>query len=440
MKVGILTNIAASSRGDVEPYVALAKGLKARGHEVVLVCEHKYVGFVSEHGVECEGCVGPELPSDKFPGALRRLRRFIARNFLSQAEAARSAFSDVDGVISSESLFSFEVGQSLAESLGCSFLPAFYSPLGSTSTFACPFLVPPIKNNRFANRLSHRLAARLVRRLTRRPLNVARRSILGLPEKDRSAPGVLGMIDAGLPVLYGFSPALLPKPNDWHESAHVVGYWMLYPNDGWQASRDLERFVEDGDPPVAIALGRGNEFGIKRVGAGRYWSEVQQALAQADLRGVVITAGYPVPSGEGKTDRAFFVRSVPYSWLFSRTSAVVHHCGAGTTGAVLRSGVPSVAIPAAFDQSFWAAQLEGAGLSTRALPMRRFSASRLARLLRQAVDEPRFAQSAKAIAAAMSSEDGVSEGARLAEEYLQVGGVETRRSGKDVPKACLGDG
>lgn len=49
MKITILT---IGSRGDVQPFVALAKGLQAAGHSVVLATHEEFRGFVTEHDLE----------------------------------------------------------------------------------------------------------------------------------------------------------------------------------------------------------------------------------------------------------------------------------------------------------------------------------------------------------------------------------------------------
>src|SRR3990170_2831017 len=44
--------IALGSRGDVQPYIALGKGLKCAGHSVRLVTHENYVRLVNSHGLE----------------------------------------------------------------------------------------------------------------------------------------------------------------------------------------------------------------------------------------------------------------------------------------------------------------------------------------------------------------------------------------------------
>jgi hypothetical protein len=51
------------------------------------------------------------------------------------------------------------------------------------------------------------------------------------------------------------------------------------------------------------------------------------------------------------------IGDTPHDWLFPRTSLVIHHGGSGTTHSAARAGVPSVVLPFAADQFFWAEQL-----------------------------------------------------------------------------------
>ena len=65
-----------------------------------------------------------------------------------------------------------------------------------------------------------------------------------------------------------------------------------------------------------------------------------------------------------------FVDKAPHEWLFPKCSCIVHHGGAGTTHASLRSGVPTIVTPVIGDQPFhgeWVSSL-GAGLHTAILP------------------------------------------------------------------------
>ncbi|CAM9122013.1 unnamed protein product, partial [Ascophyllum nodosum] len=56
---------------------------------------------------------------------------------------------------------------------------------------------------------------------------------------------------------------------------------------------------------------------------------------------------------------------VPHSWLLPRCRGIVHHGGSGTVGAALRAGAVQAVIPFAFDQFFFADQVEHMGAGVR---------------------------------------------------------------------------
>ena len=74
-----------------------------------------------------------------------------------------------------------------------------------------------------------------------------------------------------------------------------------------------------------------------------------RALELSGQRGILST-GWGGVARLDTSAKVFFVDDVPHSWLFPRMAAVVHHGGAGTTGAGFRAGVPSLIAPFAGDQ------------------------------------------------------------------------------------------
>jgi sterol 3beta-glucosyltransferase len=152
------------------------------------------------------------------------------------------------------------------------------------------------------------------------------------------------------------------------------------------AAGELVDFLEAGPPPVFVGFGSHGHGEAERAG-----ETVAAAVRQARVRAVVQTgwAGLTV-SG----DDVLPIASVPHDWLFPRMAAVVHHAGAGTTGAGLRAGVPVVPVPVVADQPFWAARLAWVGVSLGAVRFKHLSAERLAALIRQAVGEPPYRQRA----------------------------------------------
>jgi hypothetical protein len=103
----------------------------------------------------------------------------------------------------------------------------------------------------------------------------------------------------------------------------------------------------------------------------------------------------------------FMVDSIPFSWLFSRVAAVVHHGGAGTTSAGLRAGVPSVVIPFFGDQPFWGQRVAELGGGPEPIPRRKLTVERLAQAIQRAVTDQTMRQRAAELGARIRAEDGV---------------------------------
>jgi UDP:flavonoid glycosyltransferase YjiC (YdhE family) len=130
---------------------------------------------------------------------------------------------------------------------------------------------------------------------------------------------------------------------------------------------------------------------------------VAAAVDRARVRAVLQTGWAGLAS---RGDDILLVDEVPHDWLFPQAAAVVHHAGAGTTGAGLRAGVPAVALPVLLDQPFWAARLHQLGVAPAPLPQRELTADTLAAAIRSCLDEPGYRSRAADVAARIGTEDG----------------------------------
>ena len=86
--------------------------------------------------------------------------------------------------------------------------------------------------------------------------------------------------------------------------------------------------------------------------------------------------------------------------------AVVHHSGAGTTGAGLRAGVPAVAVPVLVDQPFWADRLYRLGIAPPPLPLHELTADTLTDALRSCLDRAAYRDRATELARPIRADDG----------------------------------
>jgi UDP:flavonoid glycosyltransferase YjiC (YdhE family) len=218
-----------------------------------------------------------------------------------------------------------------------------------------------------------------------------------------------------VPLLYGYSPTVVPKPSDWDEHAHVTGYWFLDHAPDWQPPAGLVDFLESGSPPVYVGFGS-----LVSGGAEKASRVVLDALRQSGQRGVLATGW----GGLGPSDlpgEVYATESVPHDWLFPRMAAVAHHGGAGTTGAGLRAGVPSIILPFSKDQPFWARRVEALGAGPAPIPRKRLTAGRLAQAMHVAVTDESIRERSAALGEAIRGENGVGNAVRVVNQAIGEG-------------------
>jgi sterol 3beta-glucosyltransferase len=174
------------------------------------------------------------------------------------------------------------------------------------------------------------------------------------------------------PVLYGYSPAVLPKPEDWDDSLHVTGYWFLDSPSDWQPPAALVDFLKAGPPPVYAGFGSMAGSDPDALSA-----MVVEALARVKQRGI-LASGWGGLAHANLPDHVIAVESVPHDWLFPQMAAVVHHGGAGTTATGLRVGVPSIVVPFLADQFFWGQRVAQLGVGSNPIPRQQLTVQRLA--------------------------------------------------------------
>ncbi len=201
--------------------------------------------------------------------------------------------------------------------------------------------------------------------------------------------------------LYGYSPEVLPPPQDWPSSVGVTGEWRLDEPD-WQAPPELKEFLRSGEPPVYV--GFGSMPGLDPRGLT---SLVAAALLQAGKRGIVSTGGGALEPVRFPT--VLTIDGAPHEHLFPAMSACVHHGGAGTTASSLRAGKPTIICSFFGDQPFWGRRVRELGVGPPPLQIKNMTADGLASAITEATSNPQIQTRAAELGIRMSAEDGVAE-------------------------------
>ncbi|MGD8486970.1 MAG: glycosyltransferase [Chloroflexota bacterium] len=421
-----VTLTTVGSLGDVRPIVALGAALVDAGHDVRLATHAAYADLARRYGLEHHALPAePDELLDSDTGqallgsgrsSLLALRHFarLGDDYIDGIMAESTAASRGADLILSSAAALLVGGLHAGEQLGIPTAGALLQPLHRTREFAS-FLFPAWTRARLPgrssyNRLSHAAVQQLAWQLVRRRVDRARRR-LGLGPVPRLGP-THELDRADRLWLYGYSPALLPRPADWPASAHVTGYWFLEREQDWRPPDPLRDFLASGPAPVYLGFGSAGRFRRSETTA-----LLQESLRMSSQRGVIGVPGQE-PSVRVLSDDVIGVDRVPHAWLFPRMSLVVHHVGLGTVESALRAGRPSVNVPHYLDESFWAARLTHLGVSPRPIPRQQLTASKLADRIRATLADESMRARAGRLQAQVEQEQGSQRAVAAIEAHL----------------------
>ncbi len=415
------------SFGDLHPYIAVALELKRRGRRPVIATAAAYREKTDALGLELRA-VRPDMPSWDRPDEVARLvkefmdpLRGTERLLGWLNESLRESYEDVlaaadgaDLLVTHPIPFANPV---VAEKTGLPWVSCVLSPISMLS--AHDPSVPPQMPWLYKLLRLHPAFSRALIPLGRLRLRKLMEPVYRLRRDAGLARGrhplFEGLHSPAL-VLALFSRALAEPQKDWPPNARVTGFAFYDRRDraGDAAVPDpaLVEFLDAGPPPVVFTLGSA------AVWADRdFYAESIEAARALGTRALLLVgdeanrpAG-PLPEGVAAFDYA------PYSELFPRAAAVVHHGGVGTTGQALRAGVPSLVVPFSHDQFDNGARVARRG-AARTLPRKRYRAARAARELRPLLNGPAYAARAAELASLVRGEDGTRAACDLIESLL----------------------
>ncbi|KAG2885541.1 hypothetical protein PC114_g19625 [Phytophthora cactorum] len=349
--------LIVGTRGDVQPFLAIAQRLQRDGHRVRLATHAVYRDFVMSHGVEFYPLGGDpkELAAymvktggHLIPTKIETLTKDVPRNREMINEIVLStwpAVSDADpdgggpGVpgppFRAQAIIANPVSYGhihVAERLGVPLHIMFPQPWVPTMAFP-----HPLSNLAYTgkwqkrNYLSYKLVDLIMWHGTEGLINEFRTEVLKLRPIRNGDLGSELLLDLNIPHAFMWSPKLVPKPADWGDLYDVIGTVTLKEAASvYSPSPELEAFLGDDGGPIFVGFGSmilANPLATTKM--------IIEAAKQANVR-VLIQSSWSDMAGDIEIpSNVFFLGNCPHDWLMPRVSAVVHHGGAGTTAAGL---------------------------------------------------------------------------------------------------------
>jgi sterol 3beta-glucosyltransferase len=368
------------SRGDVQPFIPIAKLLQAPPHQHrVRICTHPaFKDFVESNGVEFFSIGGdPEALMAymvKNPGLLPNMQSIkagdIGKRRKEMAEMMegtwRSCIEASDGMGERIPALSVDAPEDLfiadaiianppsmghihcAEKLGIPLHMVFTMPWSPTKAFHHPLAAMEYGEveKSVANYFSFGIMELLTWQGLGDIINKFRTQTLHL---DAISPlwGHRLLTRLHVPYSYLWSQALIPRPSDWDSHISITGFSFLDAGSNYTPPDDLADFLAKGPPPVYIGFGS-----IVVDDPAALTKLIFDAVKLAKVRAIVSKGWGGVGAGDVPDD-VYLIGNCPHDWLFQRVSCVVHHGGAGTTAAGIALGRPTVVVPFFGDQPFW---------------------------------------------------------------------------------------
>jgi sterol 3beta-glucosyltransferase len=419
--------VTVGSQGDVQPYVALGKGLKSAGHSVTVCTCSSFEPFITRHGlnygymnndfiklVDSEAGREAMESGNNIFGLLKSMvtlmkeAKALNRVMFNDAwEAAQAANPDIV-IFHPKAL----AGSHIAEKLGVPAMLAVPVPVIVPTAEFVAIGFPDLKLGSWYNRLSYQVLHRGYHSYDG-VVNEFRQDMLGLGKLSKGIPPIQMADGTPIPVLHGYSELVWPRPDDWPDTAHVTGYWFLDPEEGWQPPADLSEFLAAGEAPVYVGFGSMAGRDPKRM-----TNIIINALQKANVRGIIASGWGGLEPGD-LPETIFRIDKAPHAWLFPRMSAVVHHGGAGTTAAGLRAGRPTVVCPFMIDQPLWGERVYALGAGSKPIPQKKLTADKLAEAIRLVTTDPGIRKKAEDLGKAIGEEDGIANASSVIESIAR---------------------
>jgi rhamnosyltransferase subunit B len=406
------------SHGDVHPYIPLGQALQARGHDVTLITSVHFEPLARKAGVPFVG-LGTEAdyhaaldhpdlwtPARGFRvvaewGLLPWMRptyQLVVERYVPGRTVVVSSALGFGPRIARDKL-----GVPLATvHLQPSILYSKHDPPHLAPTLARPWLFP-----RWVRRFLFWAGYRFVIDPALAPQTNAFRAELGLPPVraflDRWAHSpdcVIGLFPEW------FAP---PQP-DWPPNVTLTSFPLFDEGGPGGLPADVEAFLAAGDPPVVFTPGSANKQ------ARAFFAAAVEACERLGRRGLLLTRfAEQLPPRFPAGVRHF--EYIPFSQVFPRAAAVVHHGGIGTMAQALAAGVPQLVMPMAHDQPDNAARARRLGVAQAILP-KAFRGPAVAKALAGLISSPEVAARCRAVADKLKGADAIGPACRAIEALV----------------------
>lgn len=408
----MITILCAGSRGDFQPYIALAQQLKKLGKDVRIAGSKSFESFIRSYDIDfypvdadieslnvdpklLQAAVSADNPL-KMLFAFNKMKKFgifMINDYYAACEGSELIIYHPGCT----------VGYFAAQKFGIPAVLASPFPMHKTSDYLSVVLYGKVRSNRLTKSISYRMLQGMLWMASESSVKGFWKEQFGSAPEEFACPFERHR-DQQHPAIVSCSNYVFNRPADWNAHIHQYGYWFVEEPRAYIPSDELTAFLNSGEKPIYIGFGSMTSLN-KHDGLVEL---VAEALTKSGKRGIICGMGIPA----NLTNDIFVIDSIPHSWLFERVSAVCHHGGAGTSAAGFKAGVPSIIIPFSNDQFAWAQRSYDLGVGAKPISKKELTSDRLADAICFALSDP-IVENSKRLGIKISTENGALECAKI---------------------------
>lgn len=413
----MITIICSGSRGDFQPYIALAQQIKKLGKDVRITGFSQFEDFVKSYGIDYipievdYKALGVDPKMLKQAGSADNpLKMLLTFNKMKKygAQIAKQTYDAFEG----SDLIVYHpgctIGYFAAQEMNIPSVLATPFPMHKTNEYLSVVMYGKSKPTNINKKISYKMIQSMLWLASSNTVKEHWKERFGrMPINFKNPYEKVSKLQ---PAIVSCSNYVFPRPKDWNENIHQSGYWFVEENNEYKPSKELEDFINKGDKPVYIGFGSmidsDEKDDIVKI--------IIDAITKCGKRGII--------SGMGKIDNLpdnlISVGSIPHTWLFEKVSVVCHHGGSGTTAAGFRAGVPSVIIPFSNDQFAWAHRAFDLGVGCKPIYKKDLTADRLADGIAYALNKD-IVDNSKTLSEKIFLEQGALDSAKIIVNVLE---------------------
>lgn len=412
--------VTYGSRGDIQPFIALALGLMANGHTVTLAAPGNFKPLADSYGVNIHPLYGDVEMLVNSPLMMKCISTgsniTFVRSMLKETHNMRGPLFDgiceackaADAIIVVNTCILYVAA--IGEKFNKKWLIVQLNP-PMIPTKAFPMLMFDLPDISWLNPYSYKIINSILWQVSKKD-NAEFRQRIGLAPLKGSLYHKI-ILDR-VPMIHAYSPELIAKPLDWEEHFTISGFFTLPKitddkNLPIALPDGLTEWLNAGTKPLYIGFGS-IPFPDEKKLAGM----INDILAISATR-IVYCLGWS-PSSELKSHpNLFIIRQADHGWLLPKCSAAIIHGGIGTVAAVLKAGIPAIVASIFVDQPAWGKIIEQKKLGVH-IPWRKLSADTVLKALNKMEQSP-IAETIKEVSSRVNKEDGVGAAVKMIEEY-----------------------